>query len=75
MLRTLADLEPGERATIKRIPDGSADLLRYLSGLGLLPGEDAEVQVAAPFGGPVTVRVAAGEHAISRELAAQIRVA
>ena len=74
-LRTLADLEPGERATISRIPNASADLLRYLSELGLLPGREAEVSVAAPFGGPLTVRVGAGEHAISRELAAQISVA
>src|SRR5215216_161627 len=59
-LRTLADLEPGERATVRRIPDGSADLLRYLAELGLLPGEEAEFVLAAPFGGPVTVRVAAG---------------
>jgi DtxR family transcriptional regulator, Mn-dependent transcriptional regulator len=73
-LRTLADLEPGERATISRIPDASPDLLRYLSELGLLPGENVEVELAAPFGGPVTVRVAAGEHAVSRELAAQIGV-
>jgi DtxR family Mn-dependent transcriptional regulator len=74
-LRTLADLEPGERATIRRIPDGSADLLRYLSELGLLPGEDAELVLAAPFGGPITVRVDGGEHAIARELAARISVA
>ena len=74
-LRTLADLEPGEGATIRRIPDGRADLLRYLSELGLLPGEAAEVRRSAPFGGPVTVRVGRGEHAISRELAAQISVA
>jgi DtxR family Mn-dependent transcriptional regulator len=74
-LRTLADLEPGEGATIRRIPDGRADLLRYLSELGLLPGEAAEVSGSAPFGGPVTVRVRRREHAISRELAAQISVA
>jgi DtxR family transcriptional regulator, Mn-dependent transcriptional regulator len=74
-LRTLADLAPGEGATIRRIPDGRADLLRYLSELGLLPGEAAEVSESAPFGGPVTVRVGRAEHAISRELAAQISVA
>src|SRR5206468_9500530 len=38
-LRTLADLEPGERSTIQRVPDGSVELLRYLATLELLPGE------------------------------------
>ena len=73
--RTLASLEPGERSTITRVPDASADVLRYLSGLSLVPGEDVEVVVAAPFGGPVTVRAGGAEHALSRQLAASIGVA
>ena len=36
-LRQLASLEPGEEATIQRIPDESG-LLRYLSDLRLMPG-------------------------------------
>ena len=73
--RTLASLEPGERSTITRVPDENADVLRYLSGLSLVPGEDVEVLVAAPFDGPVTVRAGGAEHALSRELAASIGVA
>jgi DtxR family Mn-dependent transcriptional regulator len=74
-LRALPDLEPGERATIRRVPDGDAALLRYLSTLDLLPGERVELVAAAPFDGPVTLRAGGEEHAISLELASQIGVA
>jgi DtxR family transcriptional regulator, Mn-dependent transcriptional regulator len=74
-VRPLAELAPGERATIRRVPDADAQLLRYLSDLALIPGETVELREAAPFGGPVTVRSRDAEHAISRELAAQIGVA
>ena len=73
--RTLLDLEPGELTTIARVPDGDADLLRYLGDLALVPGLDARVVSYAPFGGPVTMRTGTGEHAISRELAASIATA
>jgi DtxR family transcriptional regulator, Mn-dependent transcriptional regulator len=74
-LRTLASLEPGDEATIRRVPDGDDDLLRYLAKLALVPGNKVELRSAEPFGGPLTVRVGGTEHAISRELAAGIGVA
>jgi DtxR family transcriptional regulator, Mn-dependent transcriptional regulator len=73
--RTLADLEPGEPASVARVPDGDPELLRYLSELGLVPESGVEVVAHAPFGGPVTVRTERGEHAISRELAARVSAA
>jgi DtxR family Mn-dependent transcriptional regulator len=73
--RTLADLGPGERASVARVPDGDPNLLRYLAGLGLVPGSDVEVLAHAPFAGPVTVRTELGANAISRELAALIAAA
>jgi DtxR family Mn-dependent transcriptional regulator len=73
--RTLADLAPGERAAVSRVPDGDPDLLRYLTELGLVPGSDVEVVALAPFAGPVTLRTTSGSHAISRELADRIRAA
>lgn len=69
---TLLDLEPGQRAKVSRVPDSDPELLRYLDGLGLLPGAEVDVADFAPFDGPVTVRTERGEHAISRELAAEI---
>jgi DtxR family transcriptional regulator, Mn-dependent transcriptional regulator len=73
-LRSLEALEPGEEATVQRIPDGDAELLRYLAGLRLVPGRTVVMRRSEPFGGPVTVDVAGSEHAISRELAGQIGV-
>jgi DtxR family Mn-dependent transcriptional regulator len=73
-LRTLESLEPGDEATIRRVPDDDGELLRYLSDLELVPGNKVKLRRAEPFGGPLTVRVGKSEHAISRELAAGIGV-
>jgi DtxR family Mn-dependent transcriptional regulator len=73
--RTLTDLVPGERTEVSRVPDGDPELLRYLAGLGLVPGSGVEMVAQAPFGGPVTVRTEHGDHAISRELAGRIAAA
>jgi DtxR family Mn-dependent transcriptional regulator len=73
-LRSLDALEPGEEATIRRVPDSDADLLRYLAGLQLVPGGLVTMRRAEPFDGPVTVAVEGREHAISRELAMQIGI-
>jgi DtxR family Mn-dependent transcriptional regulator len=72
---TLAEVEPGLQVSVSRVPDGDPELLRYLTELGLVPRATVEVVSQAPFGGPVTVRTAAGDHAISRELAARIAAA
>lgn len=72
--RPLTALEPGERATVERIPDGDAGLLRYVTTLALVPGQRVELLQAAPFGGPLTLRINRHEIAISRELGAEIRV-
>ncbi len=73
-LRSLEALEPGEQATVRRIPDGDAELLRYLAELTLVPGRRVTMRRSEPFGGPVTVDVDGSEHAISRELAGRIGV-
>src|ERR671911_2319690 len=51
-LRSLEALEPGEEATVKRVPDGDADLLRYLAKLALVPGGRVTMRRSEPFGGP-----------------------
>jgi DtxR family transcriptional regulator, Mn-dependent transcriptional regulator len=73
-LRSLDALQPGEEATVKRVPDGDASLLRYLADLALVPGGRVKVERGEPFGGPITIAVGGSEHTISRELAAQIGV-
>jgi DtxR family transcriptional regulator, Mn-dependent transcriptional regulator len=74
-LRTLASLEPGDEATIRRVPNDDDELLRYLKRLALVPGRKVKLRSAEPFGGPLMVRVGKSEHAISRDLAAGIGVA
>ena len=60
---------------MRRVPDGDAELLRYLAQLDMLPGRAVEVVEVATFDGVVTVRTASGKHALSRELAGRIGVA
>jgi len=75
MLTVVADrAEPGEEATVERIPDGNRELLRYLAALPLVPGARIRLVDAAPLGGPLTVRTDGREFPISRELGAEIRV-
>lgn len=73
-LRALSSLEPGEQATIRRVPDGDSELLRYLSELELVPGRRVEMRESAPFGGPLTVVSKGARHAISRDVAGRIGV-
>jgi DtxR family Mn-dependent transcriptional regulator len=72
--RPLSDLEAGERAVIRHVPDADAALLRYLEGLSLVPGTNVEVRAVAPFRGPLTVRAAGADHALAHEVAAAIGV-
>jgi DtxR family transcriptional regulator, Mn-dependent transcriptional regulator len=72
---SLEALAEGEEATVRRVPDGDPELLRYLDELGLVPGRRVRLQSAAPFAGPLTVKIDGRERAISRDLAARIGVA
>jgi DtxR family Mn-dependent transcriptional regulator len=72
-LRPLHALGEGERSTVRRVPQETA-VLRYLRGLGLLPGAVVEVVRRAPSPEPVVVATGGVEHAISFELAGQIGV-
>lgn len=71
----LADLQPGQSATIAEVSDHDSALLRYLGELGLYPGARVEVLAVAPFGGPLTVRLGKTEHALGREVAGFVSVA
>jgi DtxR family Mn-dependent transcriptional regulator len=71
---SIADLAPGQQAEVAMVPEEDASLLRYLDGLDLRPGSHLSVEGVEPFGGPITVRTGPASRAISRELAAEIRV-
>jgi DtxR family Mn-dependent transcriptional regulator len=72
--KPLTELEPGEEATVQRVPDGDSELLRYLTKLGIVPGKRVQLIQSEPFAGPLTLRTNGRNTAISRELADQIRV-
>jgi DtxR family Mn-dependent transcriptional regulator len=72
--KRLTELEPGEAATVARVPDGDGELLRYLASHALVPGQRVQLIKAEPFDGPVTLRADGRETAISRQLGEQIRV-
>ena len=72
--KRLTELEPGEEATVLRVPDGDGELLRYLVTLALIPGERLHLVQAEPFGGPLTLHTSKGNTVISRQLGEQIHV-
>lgn len=70
----LADLEVAERARVVRMRDQSAERLRYLAELGLVPGAAVEVTASAPFDGPLSIRVGSASYALDRRMARTIEV-
>jgi DtxR family transcriptional regulator, Mn-dependent transcriptional regulator len=72
--RALADLRPGERGTFSRVSDSNPDMLRYLSGQGIAPGDTLELLGQEPFGGPLTVRANGRDHALGGQLARAMRI-
>jgi DtxR family Mn-dependent transcriptional regulator len=72
--QSLCDRNSGALATIRRITDQDPAHLRYLQQIGLVPKATVQVIEAAPFEGPVRVRVGEKEYSLSRQLARHIRV-
>ena len=70
----LADLQVGDQARIVRMRDQSADRLRYLADLGLVPGATVTMVASAPFDGPISLLLADTTHALDRRLARTIEV-
>lgn len=59
---------------IVEVDDASPDLLRYLAGLGLRPGQCVVLRERAPFDGPLHIEVGSKTHAIGQQTAAALRV-
>ncbi len=68
----LAALASGERAVVRRVRDDDADLLRYLTQLGLVPGARVRLVERAPFDGPVRVAIGEDEHAVEHAVGPQV---
>ena len=53
----LSSLRPDQTATVQRIKAPDPGLLRYLEGLGLIPGVQLEVKDYSPFDHNLTIKV------------------
>jgi len=70
----LATAEPGSAAVVSRVAAQEPDVLRYLTGRGLVIGAEVSVLEQAPHEGPVRVRVGRIETALDRRMARRIRI-
>lgn len=73
-LPTLAELDEGESAVLRRVSDEDPEALRYLARLNLVPGVTIQVLERTPVQGPLRVRVGSAEEMVGLELAARLSV-
>jgi len=71
---SMDSLAPGDRGVFVRVSDSDPEMLRYLAGRGISPGDRFAVRERQPFGGPLFVLFGEREHAIGGQLAGAIRV-
>jgi DtxR family transcriptional regulator, Mn-dependent transcriptional regulator len=71
---SLADMQPGDAAVLRQVPDEDPAALRYLAELDLKPGAALEVVEVAPFNGPLRVLINGHEQVVGRELAREVKV-
>ena len=71
----LSSLAAGEEARVERVGDQSADRLRYLAELGIVPGVLVRIAERDPFDGPITVLVEKTRRTIGAALAGEVLVA
>lgn len=72
--RSLAELEPGQRATLVRVSDSDPAMLRYLTEQGITIGDEIEMIARQPFDGPCEVSIGEHSHTLGLTLARAIRV-
>ncbi|NIV71389.1 MAG: metal-dependent transcriptional regulator [Calditrichae bacterium] len=71
---SLADLKPGDSASIVEVSDRDPDLLRYLGSMGLYPKSEVAVVEIAPFDGPIKIVINDEEYMLGKKVANQIYV-
>lgn len=70
----LSALEAGKRAVVEAIFPEHAELLAYVEGQGLRPGQTVVLEEIVPFGGPLMVRVGERLVALGKEAAQHVFV-
>lgn len=71
---SMESLAAGDVGVFVRISDSDPEMLRYLAGCGVSPGDRFAVRERQPFGGPLFVQFGEHEHAIGGRLAQAMRV-
>ncbi len=72
--QSMESLKPGDGGVFVRVSDADPEMLRYLDGCGISPGDRFSVRERQPFGGPLFVVFGTQEHAIGGALAGAMRV-
>src|SRR5579884_2549525 len=72
--QSLQSLGIGDRGIFTRVSDSNPDMLRFLTGRGIAPGDEFEVIDKQPFGGPLFVRFGENVHVLGGDLARAMRV-
>lgn len=70
----LSALRRNQTAIIQRVKASETDLLRYLEGLGLVPGAQIEVKDYSPFDHNLTVKVGRKSHVLGLSITSKIFV-
>jgi DtxR family Mn-dependent transcriptional regulator len=71
---SLQALEVGARGTFARVSDSDPEMLRFLAGRGIAPGDHLEVVDKQPFDGPLFVRIGDRMQVLGGALARAMRV-
>jgi DtxR family transcriptional regulator, Mn-dependent transcriptional regulator len=71
--KSMQSLEPGAQGRFVRISDSDPEMLRYLAGQGIAPGDDFEIVDKQPFEGPVSARFGTRVHVLGGALARAMR--
>jgi DtxR family Mn-dependent transcriptional regulator len=70
----LADLKPGDHATIVRVSDADPAMLHYLTTQDISIGEQLQMIARQPFDGPTEIRIGNRTHNLGSNLARAIHV-
>ncbi|HEX9166444.1 MAG TPA: metal-dependent transcriptional regulator [Gemmatimonadales bacterium] len=65
----LSEMLSGERVEVRRVDTSEPDRLRYLGGIGLVPGAVLTIAGKEPFHGPLSVDIDGRRHVLGHDLA------
>lgn len=67
-LTPLSEVPVGRTVEIRRVDTSDAERLRYLAGVGLIPGTNVQVVDRQPFQGPLTLRLGTRDLVLGHEI-------